>query len=384
MATANLFFAVLTLAANVALVTLVVLVIAERVGRPLTVLRRVRPAALFTAAAVAIVATLGSLYYSEIAGLRPCALCWYQRAAMYPLAVLLLIAGIRHRPSWWRRGLPIAGIGVLISAYHYGIQLEPALAIQGACSVEVPCTAVELWELGFMSMAYMAGSAFLLIAALLWFGARKAPPGKAGHADVLGRRDSAVAVGSAMAVAALVAVFAVPATQPPPTPAVDVAAPEVNGEALPQLGEGQDAAVGMSLPQLSGSDYRGQDVSVTDDGRPKIIIVVAHWCPHCQEEVPEVQEWIDNNGLPDDVALFAVSTAAEGDAPNYPPEAWLERERWSVPTIADDEHGTARTALGVSGFPFFVFADADGTVLSRHAGRLGIAAFEAAIQTLRG
>lgn len=59
----------------------------------------VRPAAPWLAFAVAATAMAGSLYFSEVAGFVPCVLCWYQRIAMYPLAIILLIAAIRHDPG---------------------------------------------------------------------------------------------------------------------------------------------------------------------------------------------------------------------------------------------------------------------------------------------
>jgi hypothetical protein len=99
-------------------------------------------------------------------------------------------------------------------------------------------------------------------------------------------------------------------------------------------------------------------------------------------EIPIVQQWIDQNGMPDNVELVTVSTAVDSAQPNYPPSEWLEAEGWTSPVMADDESGTASEALGTSGFPFFVFVNADGTVRSRFAGELPIDQFASTVATL--
>src|SRR5690606_12994080 len=77
------------------------------------------------ALAVAAVAMGGSLYYSEVAEFLPCEFCWYQRIAMYPLAVVLLIATVTRQQLPARYPVIVAGIGLLISIYHYQLQLFP-------------------------------------------------------------------------------------------------------------------------------------------------------------------------------------------------------------------------------------------------------------------
>jgi disulfide bond formation protein DsbB len=116
---------------------------------------------------VATVSTAGSLIYSDHYNLLPCRFCWYQRIAMYPLVVILLIAAIKKVNSEARRyGLPLAAIGIVISGYHYLIQQFPDLEA-GACSLSVPCSAPYVWKYDFISIPYMALAGFLLISALL-------------------------------------------------------------------------------------------------------------------------------------------------------------------------------------------------------------------------
>lgn len=122
-----------------------------------------RPVALPLAAIIAVGATLGSLYLSEVADFVPCELCWFQRIAMYPMAVLLPIATIRRDERMLRDVSVLAGIGLLISSYHIQLQLFPEQS--SMCSLSAPCTAQWVEALGFMSIPQMAWISFALIIA---------------------------------------------------------------------------------------------------------------------------------------------------------------------------------------------------------------------------
>lgn len=118
------------------------------------------------ATGVALGATLGSLYFSDVVGFVPCSLCWYQRIAMYPLWVVLGVAVWRNEPGVWVYALPLSLIGFVISAYHVMVQYRPSLEI-AACTGGVPCSARYILVYGFVSIPVMAGSAFLFVAACL-------------------------------------------------------------------------------------------------------------------------------------------------------------------------------------------------------------------------
>ena len=123
---------------------------------------------------IAGVAMGASLYYSEAVGFVPCEFCWYQRIAMYPLAVVLAVAVVA-REFVGKYVVALAGIGLLLSMYHYQLQLFPE---QGSvCSSGVPCTAKYVDELGFVSVPFMAGCVFLgvlLLQVARWRSARVA------------------------------------------------------------------------------------------------------------------------------------------------------------------------------------------------------------------
>jgi disulfide bond formation protein DsbB len=170
--TVSLFYALLALVANIAVTAVVALAL---VGRLDAVRDAVGGTALTGALLVAVLATAGSLYFSEVSSYEPCTLCWYQRIAMYPLVVLLGVAVWRRDAGVRRYVLPLAGAGAVIAIYHYALEWFPALD-SGVCSSTTPCTVVWFRELGFISLPYLALSAFLLIAALVTLAERDVPP----------------------------------------------------------------------------------------------------------------------------------------------------------------------------------------------------------------
>jgi disulfide bond formation protein DsbB len=137
-----------------------------------TVRRRLTPYALVGAFIVALLAMGGSLYFSEIAGFPPCLMCWYQRIAMYPLALILLIAAIRrdHDVRWYV--IPLALIGAALSIYHNIIQWFPELDAV-ACEVGKSCTQYWFRQFGFISIPFLALVAFLLIITFLLIPVRR-------------------------------------------------------------------------------------------------------------------------------------------------------------------------------------------------------------------
>lgn len=150
--------------------------------------------------------------------------------------------------------------------------------------------------------------------------------------------------------------------------------PEVQGEALPPMPPQSpidDTATGFEYPDVQGQDFDGSTVTIDGaDGRAKGIVFLAHWCNHCQEEVPRVQAWLNETGGDPDIDLYSVATSMNSGQPNFPPSDWLDREGWTIPTIRDDQQNSVLRAYGAGGFPYWVFTNADGTVALRTAGQL--------------
>ncbi len=122
--------------------------------------------AVWLAWVVALVATVGSLIYSELFHFVPCRLCWFQRIAMYPLPVVLLVGAVRRDAVARFYALPIALIGLAISIYHNLVQFYPGLE-GGSCDPLNPCSARTIEMFGFMDLPFMAGAGFIVIAVLL-------------------------------------------------------------------------------------------------------------------------------------------------------------------------------------------------------------------------
>lgn len=155
----------------------------------------------------------------------------------------------------------------------------------------------------------------------------------------------------------------------------ETAAVTVTGDPLPVLPEtGADPAVGLTLPDLEGVSFDGTPVAITNDGRAKVLLVVAHWCPVCRSEISDYQAYFDENGLPTDADWYTISTGVRRSAEFYPPSAWLADARWSLPVLIDDEALTLLRAVGLSAYPFTVVVAPDGTVAGRAVGAIPIEA----------
>lgn len=185
------------------------------------------------------------------------------------------------------------------------------------------------------------------------------------------------AVAGLAAVLALVAVLLTRGGPSVPEGVEQTRPVELSGAPLPMFDpNGEDPAQGNRAPELRGLDFEGDEVAVVHDGRAKLLIFLAHWCPHCRREVPLLVEWLQENGEPENVDFYAVATSTSENRPNYPPSTWLEEEGLDVPVIADDEEGSAARAFGLNAFPYVVLMDGAGTVLVRHAGEFTMAELE--------
>jgi thiol-disulfide isomerase/thioredoxin len=131
-------------------------------------------------------------------------------------------------------------------------------------------------------------------------------------------------------------------------------------------GSDEGSEGGLTAPTLEGTDTAGEPLTIPSEG-PKLVVFLAHWCPHCQAELPLLVDWIASGEVPEGVDVYGVSTAIDPNADNYPAEDWLAREGWDQPTLVDDDNSDA-TAYEVEGFPYLAFVDADGTIVDTLSG----------------
>ena len=121
----------------------------------------------------------------------------------------------------------------------------------------------------------------------------------------------------------------------------------VDGTPLPSYDstKSPDPGIGKTIPTLEGvSVLDGKPVTVKPTGKPQMVLFVAHWCPHCQAEVPRLVD-LAKQGVFDGVEVTAVATGTNSAYPNYPPSAWLEGVKWPFPVLADSPQFTAATVV---------------------------------------
>ena len=123
----------------------------------------------FLAWTMALVASVGSLFFSEIMQLPPCVLCWYQRIAMYPLVLIIGVGIISKDGRLKNYALPLSVVGLAIAVYHnllyYGIIPESITP----CQQGISCTSRQIEWLGFITIPLLSLTAFSLITLCLIF-----------------------------------------------------------------------------------------------------------------------------------------------------------------------------------------------------------------------
>ncbi len=118
---------------------------------------------------IALVAMVGSLFFSEVMELPPCVLCWYQRIAMYPL-VLIIGTGIILRDARLKAyALPLCLIGLVIAGYHNALYYGLITESLTPCTEGISCTSRQIEWLGFITIPLMALAAFISMTICLLF-----------------------------------------------------------------------------------------------------------------------------------------------------------------------------------------------------------------------
>ncbi len=148
---------------------------------------------------------------------------------------------------------------------------------------------------------------------------------------------------------------------------------KATGEMLAALEDpDSDPARGKLAPSVNGFGFDGAPLTITPTGKPMLVVFLAHWCPHCNAEIPRLIEWKDSGAMPGDLEVIGVSTGARDDAPNWPPSQWVVDKAWPWPVMADSEDQGAALAFGVSGYPGLILLNGDGKVLARRSGEASI------------
>ena len=395
--TANTFFTVLTLLANAAVVGLAALGVAALVssrGRHLAgaVVGTVGPNARGLALLVAATATAGSLYYSEVVGFTPCELCWFQRICMYPLVAVLAVGVLRRRDrtaGWY--AAPLVAVGAPLGLYHWLVERVPSIAASTSCSLAAP---VRCPLLRGTRIHHPGVHGDERVPADRRVAARRPgldpPPAEGELVSPQSRRPAKKpaststswpwwVVGAALVIAGVVAV-ALSAGGSSSSSSGSGGATfnglteigphvTVTGTRLPMLNDPtNDPAIGKTAPTLTGVAFKGTPVTIGPTGQAHVVIFVAHWCPHCQAEVPRIVALANAGQIP--VPIVTVATGTDPSAPNYPPSSWLAREGWPYPVMVDTKTETAATAYGLPGYPFLVFVNAQGQVVGRLSGEI--------------
>ena len=148
---------------------------------------------------------------------------------------------------------------------------------------------------------------------------------------------------------------------------------EVTGAPLPGLDTSAevDPAIGTAMPVIVGAGFDGRPITIggSTDG-PTMYVFLAHWCPHCNDEIPELIDLNNRDGIPEGMNVVGVSTGVDESAPNYPPSDWIVNKDWPSqwPVMADSADSESFVVNGGGGFPYLMIVDADGNVLARASG----------------
>lgn len=165
-------------------------------------------------------------------------------------------------------------------------------------------------------------------------------------------------------------------------PQLDFGIVEITGDFLPEVDErtGVTAAqsFGLRAPVVSGTNYFDEPITIdaAADG-PTLVVMLAHWCGVCNNEIPQLNTWRDAGDVPEWLNVVGVGSAVNADMPNFPPGLWLQQKDWTWPVLADvdfetDYANSVTRAFGSGGYPGFVLIDGNGVVVWKHNGAIGV------------
>lgn len=142
------------------------------------------------------------------------------------------------------------------------------------------------------------------------------------------------------------------------------------GMLAPLPESGADTETGKSVAVLKGYDLQGRPVTIdpAGEGKATMVVFLAHWCPHCNREIPVLNKWRESGEVPTGLRVVGITTGSKADQANWPPSKWMTAMKWPFEVMADSEAQEAAAAYGVAGYPFIAFVGANGKITARTSG----------------
>jgi thiol-disulfide isomerase/thioredoxin len=137
---------------------------------------------------------------------------------------------------------------------------------------------------------------------------------------------------------------------------------------------GADTETGKSVAVLKGYDLQGRPVTIdpAGEGKATMVVFLAHWCPHCNREIPVLNKWRESGEVPTGLRVIGITTGSKADQANWPPSKWMTAMKWPFEVMADSEAQEAARAYGVAGYPFIAFVGANGKITARTSGEIPV------------
>ena len=146
------------------------------------------------------------------------------------------------------------------------------------------------------------------------------------------------------------------------------------GMLAPLPESGADTETGKSVAVLKGYDLQGRPVTIdpSGEGKATMVVFLAHWCPHCNREIPVLNKWRESGEVPTGLRVIGITTGSKADQANWPPSKWMTAMKWPFEVMADSEAQEAAAAYGVAGYPFMAFVGANGKITARTSGEVPV------------
>lgn len=103
-------------------------------------------------------------FFNGLNALTPCALCWYQRIALYPIALLSWLALRKKDYNIVYYITPMAIIGGLFALYQYGLEQNRAPE-SGICGINpaISCSGIPVEYFGFITLPLLSFITFIIL-----------------------------------------------------------------------------------------------------------------------------------------------------------------------------------------------------------------------------